>query len=136
MKTMISPRANLRFPIRYQLSTASEQVPRLLFRELIILLLLVGSQAAAFAQPIIVTPPQWQTNAIGSTAIFSVVATGAPPIFYQWRFNGFDRAGATNETLLLTNVQTANQGNYTIVVTNQAGATSAVARLYVVTLPV
>src|SRR5206468_2693310 len=91
---------------------------------------------ALFAQPVIVSPPQWQTNAVGWTAIFSVVATGAPPLFYQWRFNGQDRAGATNDALVLTNVQTTNQGIYTIVVTNQAGATSAAARLYVVTLPV
>src|SRR5213083_2967785 len=78
-----------------------------------------------------ITASDWSSDVCSSD-----LATGAPPLFYQWRFNGQDRAGATNNTLVLTNVQTANQGIYTIVVTNQAGATSAVARLYVVTLPV
>src|SRR5437867_2988895 len=93
-----------------------------------------GLAAVAFGQPVITNQPSWQTNAVGSTAMFSVGATGALPLFYQWRFNSADRAGATNATLVLTNVQTTNQGNYAVVVTDSVGlsATSATARLYVI----
>jgi len=76
--------------------------------------ILLLSLASSLAQPMITNQPSWQTNAVGSTAMFSVGATGAPPLFYQWRFNSADRAGATNATLVLTNVQTTNQGNYTV----------------------
>src|SRR6184192_378348 len=94
---------------------------------------LLGALTSGFSQPVITTQPLWQTNAVGSTAKFSVVATGVPPLFYQWRFNSGDRAGATNATLALTNAQTTNQGNYSVVVTESGGlsVTSAVARLYV-----
>src|SRR5262249_42719670 len=73
------------------------------------------------------------TNAVGSSAMFSVGATGAPPLLYQWRFNSVDRPGATNATLVIANVQTTKQGNYSVVVTEVGGlsVTSVVARLYV-----
>ena len=35
--------------------------------------------------PVITAPFGTQTNAIGTTATFSVVATGTPPLSYQWR---------------------------------------------------
>src|SRR5207245_2521278 len=51
---------------------------------------------------------------------------------YQWRFNDADIAAANGSDLTLTNVQPTNAGNYTVVVTNIAGAaTSAVAVLTV-----
>lgn len=89
-----------------------------------------------FAQPVIITQPMWQTNVAGSTATFSVEATGAPPLAYQWRFNNANRPGATESTLIIPNVQSANQGNYSVVITNFEGwVTSAVARLYVLVPP-
>src|SRR5438093_6698147 len=97
---------------------------------------LLAALSSGFSQPVIINQPQWQTNAVGSTTMFSVVATGAPPLFYQWQFNFVDRVGATNATLVLTNVQISNSGRYSVVVTNVEGAvTSAVARLYVVPPP-
>jgi hypothetical protein len=95
----------------------------------------VASGIPVVAQPVIVAPPQWQTNFAGSTAMFSVVATGSPPLFYQWQFGATARPGATNATLVLTNVQSTDQGRYTVVVTNLEGATSAVARLFVFAPP-
>ena len=41
--------------------------------------------APVWAQPIISNQPQNQTNIAGTTAMFSVGATGAPPLSYQWR---------------------------------------------------
>ena len=83
--------------------------------------MLLATLASGFAEPVITNQPTWLTNGVGSTALFSVGATGAPPLSYQWRFNGVDRPGATNDTLVLTNVQTSNQGNYSVVVTEFGG---------------
>jgi hypothetical protein len=41
---------------------------------------------------------------------------------YQWQFNASSILGATNATLLLTNVQTANAGNYKVVIHNASGS--------------
>src|SRR5260221_7383044 len=81
-------------------------------------------------QPAITTPPQSQTNIAGTTATFTVEATGTAPLFYQWRFYS-DLADQTNSTLVLTNVQSVNAGPYTVIVTNVDGATNAVATLTV-----
>jgi hypothetical protein len=87
--------------------------------------------------PVIVTQPAGRTNSAGSSATFSVAATGAPPLSYRWRFNGAVLPGATNASLLLTNVQSTNGGAYTVVVSNYAGSvTSAVALLAVRAAPV
>lgn len=60
-----------------------------------------------------------------SGAIFSVTALGAPPIAYQWLFNGALIAGATNSTLNLTNVDGSKTGTYSVVVTTPAGASTS-----------
>lgn len=46
--------------------------------------------------PVITTHPQSQTAAVGGTATFTVVASGAPPLTYQWRRNGAAIYGATS----------------------------------------
>jgi hypothetical protein len=80
--------------------------------------------------------PQSQGVAVGGNAVFTVAASGAPPLSYQWQFNGAARAGATNPNLTLANVQTADAGSYTVVVTNStASITSVVAVLTVVVPP-
>ena len=87
--------------------------------------------------PAIVTQPvQSQTNLQGSAATFSVVASGTPPLHYQWRFNGSDIRDAILSSLTRDPVQLTNAGSYTVVITNGAGAvTSDVARLTVVLPP-
>jgi len=68
--------------------------------------------------PTILTNPVSTNAIVGSTVAFSVIATGAPPPFYQWRKNGVNIPGATNATLTLTNVQVADGGSYNVVVAN------------------
>lgn len=88
-----------------------------------------GSQAA----PAITTQPANQTVVAGSNPAFSVTVTGTPTLAYQWLFGGTNIAGATGTSLTLTNVQSAQSGDYAVVVTNTLGAiTSAVATLTVV----
>jgi hypothetical protein len=51
----------------------------------------------------------------------ATVATGLPPYIYQWRKNGATIAKATNATLVLTNIQRAQEGIYDVVVKNGHG---------------
>ena len=83
--------------------------------------------------PLITTQPQSQTNCQGSMVSFTVTATGAAPLSYHWYFNGTNLlAGATNTSLTMTNVQTTNAGNYSVIVANSYGSvTSSVATLTV-----
>lgn len=74
----------------------------------------------------------------GGTAIFSVVASGAPLLTYQWRRNGVNFnngpriTGATGGILTITDVTLADAGQYDVVVTNECGSvTSTTARLAV-----
>lgn len=60
-----------------------------------------------------------------SGALFSVEALGAPPILYQWLFNGTPIANATGPLLSLTNVDTSRVGTYTVVVTTTAGSATS-----------
>jgi hypothetical protein len=82
--------------------------------------------------PNITVQPQSQTVLVGTNVTFTVSATGFGVLHYQWQFNSTNLLGATNSTLILTNVQLANGGNYQVVVTNSLGsATSSVAALTV-----
>ncbi|MFM2081893.1 MAG: hypothetical protein RL380_584, partial [Verrucomicrobiota bacterium] len=82
--------------------------------------------------PTITTPPASRTNTLGSTATFTVVASGFPAPAYVWKFNTVNIPGATNATLTLTNVAATNAGNYTVLVANLLGSTlSSVATLTV-----
>ncbi len=82
------------------------------------------------ALPAITVQPQSQTVSPGQTATFTVAANGTPPLSYQWLFNGGTIAGATTNSYLINNVQPAEAGGYSVVVSNSAGsATSAVALL-------
>jgi uncharacterized protein (DUF1800 family) len=87
--------------------------------------------AVAFAQSI-VTPPQNQAVAIGANASFSATATGNS-LTYQWQFNGTNLSGATSATLALNNVQPAQAGIYTVVVSSGSNSTTASAVLGVTT---
>jgi endonuclease/exonuclease/phosphatase family metal-dependent hydrolase len=82
--------------------------------------------------PVITTQPSSQSVYAGETAAFIVTAGGTAPLIYQWRFNGTNLSGATNDDYSFNNVQTNDAGNYTVVITNLSGSiTSAVAVLTV-----
>jgi hypothetical protein len=88
--------------------------------------------AIGAVQPTITAQPQSLVVNVTSNAAFSVTALGATPFSYQWRKNGANVTGATSASLTLTNVQTNQAGNYTVVITNAYGSvTSSVAVLTV-----
>jgi hypothetical protein len=89
-------------------------------------------------QVVIAQQPLPTTNSTsGSTSTFAVDAMGTPPLAYQWYSPTGAIAGATSSTLLLSNVQSNQAGNYFVVVTNSINSvTSAVAALTVFRVPV
>jgi phospholipase/lecithinase/hemolysin len=101
------------------------------------MILLAWSTGGSFAQPVITIQPHGLTNLAGTTASFSVTATSALPLAYQWIFDSVNPlANATNADLVLTNVQSLNAGGYSVVITNVEGSvTSAVAVLTILTPP-
>ncbi len=82
--------------------------------------------------PTLTTQPHDGSVVAGDSVCFSVVVSGTPPFNYQWRFNGTNIAGATTNLYCRSNVQTNDEGSYSVVVTNLAGSvTSGVAVLTV-----
>jgi hypothetical protein len=82
------------------------------------LFVLAGGASSLLAQPVITTQPVGETNWIGQSTSFSVVATGSGPLGYQWQFNGTNLNFMTNSTLSLTNLQPADQGLYRVIVSD------------------
>lgn len=87
--------------------------------------LTVQFSPAGSAPPSIATQPQDEAAGEGGFAFFSVGATGSPAPDFQWQFNGTNLPDATNATLALTNLAMNQAGNYSITVTNLAGATNS-----------
>jgi pectate lyase len=71
--------------------------------------------------PTITTQPSSQTVNVGSSATFSVVASGTAPLRFQWRFNSANISGATNSSFTIASAQTSNAGTYSVVVSNAIG---------------
>ena len=88
--------------------------------------------------PVITMQPTNENVAVGDTAAFTVGALGASPLNYQWSFNGTNVDGATNATLIISNVQLAQAGSYYVTVSNLVGAavsSNAVLAVYVPAIP-
>ena len=80
---------------------------------------------ASVVPPQIAGQPVKQVAAPGEIVTFSVVVADARAVTFQWKFNGTAIPGATGDSLLLTNVDTANEGQYSVVVTNSAGSVTS-----------
>ena len=87
------------------------------------------AQLSVIAAPIITNPPASQSVAAGATVVFNVGAIGQATLTYQWIFNGTNLingakvSGATTAALTLTGVQAAQEGIYSVMVSNTAGTT-------------
>jgi hypothetical protein len=62
----------------------------------------------------------------GATTVLEVGAVSPFSPSYQWSFNGIEILNATNSSLMLTNLQLADAGEYTVVITNVVGAITSV----------
>jgi hypothetical protein len=73
--------------------------------------------------PIVInTQPANQTVCPGTSATFSVVATGTS-LTYQWRKNGANIGGATSSGLTINPANPADNGSYDVVITDSCGGT-------------
>jgi uncharacterized repeat protein (TIGR03803 family) len=88
----------------------------------------------------IASQPQSQTVGLGSNATFNVTVYGAPPLVFQWYFDGTPLSslatGTNSSSYSLTNVGTNQAGNYSVEVVNGYGSlTSSNAVLTVKVFP-
>lgn len=74
--------------------------------------------------PAINTQPLTHTVSCGSTASLTVAASGSPAPAYQWFFNGVF-VGETNSVLSIPNFQAANEGTYSVVISNILGVAAS-----------
>lgn len=87
--------------------------------------------------PTILSQPASQIVNVTSNANFSVIATGAPPLVYQWFFNATNALpSATNSTLVLTGLRGTDAGCYSVAVSNWMAVVSSNAELVVNHLPI
>lgn len=95
-----------------------------------------GSFVAQLLPPEILTQPRDVDVHVGGDVSFSVEATGAPPLAYQWQFNGTNLVAKTSSALELNGVQFNQAGAYSMVVSNAGGSvTSSPAWLIVLPPP-
>ena len=85
------------------------------------------------ATPSILVQPANATVTVGQPATFSVSATGASPLNYQWQKNGANISGATGSSYTTPATTSADNGaKFDVVVSNAAGSmTSGAATLTV-----
>lgn len=72
------------------------------------------------ANTLVTVPPANATNCPGTTANFSVNATGTG-LSYQWYHGATLLSGQTGSTLTIPNVSAANAGTYNVVITGACG---------------
>ena len=77
------------------------------------------------AAPGITSHPVGQTAQPGAPVTFSVRASGAPVLRYQWQRNGVNVAGATAEDYTLTAVQSDNGARFRAIVSNDSGSVTS-----------
>jgi hypothetical protein len=74
---------------------------------------------SAGATPVSITKqPVGGLFTAGAQATLSVTASGTEPITYQWQRNGTNIPGATSTTFVINNLQSADAGTYTVLVSN------------------
>ncbi|WP_165108775.1 lamin tail domain-containing protein [Limisphaera ngatamarikiensis] len=81
--------------------------------------------------PQIVAAPPDLVVRLGEEILLQVQAAGTAPLSYQWQRNGIDLPGQTASILRVASATLADAGLYRVLVTNEAGSTSAVARVTV-----
>ena len=99
---------------------------------------LVSSNAVltVLAPPLILAQPTNQTVLLGANVSFAVTATGSLPLSYHWYFNGTTSlTTTTNGVLTLTNIGTAQAGNYSVQISNAYGQVASSNALLSVFVP-
>lgn len=99
--------------------------------------LIGGYWAGVCDQPAFVVQPIGETVCQYAGVTFTSSVVGTPDLLYQWRHNGADLPGETNDTLTIDVALVDHAGDYELIVTNECGtAVSTVITLTVNTEPV
>ncbi len=93
----------------------------------------VFTRVVSLLGPIILqTNQQFITARPGSNVTFQAAFTGAEPIHLQWCHSQQLIPGATNASLMLTNIQLVDEGEYSVIASNSFGAVERVQGVLVV----
>ncbi len=83
--------------------------------------------------PLLALQPRSQTIWEGTPVALETRVRAVEPWRLQWRFNGVDLPGATNEILSIQTARPADAGVYSVVVTNRFGAVTSLEAALTVT---
>ena len=97
--------------------------------------------ASPYQPPLITSQPPAKTNGLAGTWVtLSVAAKGAPPLIFQWVKNqtnvlndSGDISGSKTGSLVAGPLQAADAGSYSVIVTNNYGATTSSVAVLTVT---
>ena len=84
----------------------------------------INSAAPPLTRPVVLTQPASAERGSGQDLTLTAVVAGFPAPVFQWKYNGSNIAGATNQTLVLTNLQLTAAGSYVLYATNSVGFTN------------
>lgn len=84
-----------------------------------------GTLTVVDGEPQIIIDAQSRTEAAGDHLALSAQVFGTDPLSYQWFSNNVPILGATNTTLVFSNLQSADAGEYYLIVTNIFGTTNS-----------
>ena len=85
-----------------------------------------GGGTPVVEKPAITTQPVSQSVVTGSSATFTVTATGGAPLAYQWKKNGTDISGANSSTYKTPATSMGdNAAVFTVAVSNSAGTATS-----------
>jgi hypothetical protein len=85
--------------------------------------------------PTITVPPQNGHVVVNANATLNAMASGSPPLAFQWRFNDAPIPNATNSSYTRSSAQFFHSGLYDVVVSNAWGLAVSDAALLEVMLP-
>jgi hypothetical protein len=79
----------------------------------------------ATQSPTVEIPPVSQSVYVGQPATFSVLASGASALAYQWQFEGGIIPGATGDSYTIASASYTNNGSYSCLISNSFGQISS-----------
>ena len=97
--------------------------------------ILTVTQVSFQEAPVILTTPVGQTVNTGTEVRLSVNATGTTPLSYQWRKDNETLVGQTLSSIVLSDVQSNDAGQYTAVVSNELGSVTSLPAVLTVKVP-
>ena len=86
--------------------------------------------------PSITAQPVALTVTAGTSATFSVTASGTGPLAYQWKKDASSLSGGTSSVYAIGNTQSVDAGSYSVIVTNPAGSVTSGSAALSVNTPV